>query len=69
MVENTRLIGGVKYLQLCNLNELKKLSLEDNVYFTLRDIFLNYGYSYDMLRANDFNDKLTNNICYENRIE
>lgn len=69
MAENTRLIDGVKYLQLHNLRELKKISLEDNVYFTLRDIFLNYGYIDDVLRANDFNGKLTNNISYEERTE
>jgi len=69
MAENTRLIDGVKYLQLHNLIEFKKISLEDNVYFTLRDIFLNYGYIDDVLRANDFNGKLTNNISYEERTE
>lgn len=69
MAERTRLINGVKYLQLHNLRELKKLSLEDNVYFTLRDIFLNYGCIDDVLRANDFNSKLTNNVSYEDRTE
>lgn len=67
MAENTRLINGIKYLKLHNLGELKKSSLEDNVYFTLRDIFLNYGYIDDVYRANDFNSKLTNNYCYEER--
>lgn len=69
MTEHTRLIDRVKYLQLHNLRELKKISLEDNVYFTLRDIFLNYGYIDDVFRANDFNGKLTNNISYEERTE
>lgn len=69
MVEYTRLIDGIKYIKLSNSREFKKISLEDNVYFTLRDIFLNYGYIDDVLRANDFNSKLTNNISYEHRTE
>ncbi len=43
MVEHTHLIANIKYLYLFNPNELKSKFLEDNVYFTLRDIFLNYG--------------------------
>lgn len=39
------------------------------MYFTLRDIFLNHPYIDDVLRANDFNGKLTNNISYEDRTE
>lgn len=69
MTENTRLIDGVKYLRLHNSRELKKSSLEGNVYFTLRDIFLNHSCIDDALRANDFNGKLTNNISYEDRTE
>lgn len=69
MAENTRLINGVKYLQLHDSIDFKKISLEDNVYFTLRDIFLNYGYFDDVLRVNSFNSKLTNNISYEERTE
>jgi len=69
MVERTRLIDGVKYFELHNPIELKKISLEDNVYFTLRDIFLNYGSVDDIFRVNDFNGKLTNGICYEDRTE
>lgn len=69
MAERTRLISGIKYLELHNSRELKKISLEDNVYFTLRDIFLNYEYIDDIFRANDFNSKLTNEICYEDRTE
>ena len=67
MVDKTRSIVGVKYLKLHNPKELKKKSLEDNVYFTLRDIFLNYGYLDNVFKANDFNSKLTNKISYEDR--
>ena len=69
MAENTILIDGVKYLKLHNLRELKKLSLEDNVYFTLRDIFYTHRYIDGVLRADDFIGKLTNNISYEDGTE
>lgn len=67
MVEHTRLICGIKYLKLCNPNEFKSKSLEDNVYFTLRDLFLNYGNINDVIRANNFNIKLSGNIGFEER--
>lgn len=69
MVEHTRLIAGIKYLKLHNPNEFKSKSIEDNVYFTLRDIFLNYGDIDDIMRANYFNNLLTNDICFEDRNE
>lgn len=66
-MSNTRIIDGIKYLQLCNENNLKFISLENNIYFTLRDIFVNIsGIDYCM-EANAFNNKLTDNICYEDR--
>lgn len=67
MAQNTRLIDWIKYIKLFNSREFKKKSLEDNVYFTLRDIFLNHGYLEDVFRANNFNTKITNNVCYEER--
>jgi hypothetical protein len=64
---NTRIFNDIKYLQLANENHLKNKSLEDNVYFTLRDIFANVsGLDYCM-EANGFNSKLTNGIYYEER--
>ena len=61
--------NGQKYMRLHNNNNFKQLSLEDNVYFTLRDIFLN-GETYEfIMNANEFNGELTNNICYEDRTE
>lgn len=62
-----RIIDGKNYICLHNKNELKKLSLEDNVYFTLRDIFLNIGVIEWCFTVNSFNEQLTNNICYEDR--
>ena len=58
---------SIKYIRLCNDNFLKDKSLEDNVYFTLRDIFANISGSDYCVEANEFNSKLTNNIYYEDR--
>jgi hypothetical protein len=63
-----RLIDGVRYIGLMNDNLFKSKSLEDNVYFTLRDIFWN-GDTQDCMTANYFNGLLTNNICFEERDE
>jgi hypothetical protein len=61
-----KLIDGFKYMGLMNDNSFKSKSLEDNVYFTLRDIFWN-GEINAVFSANYFNGLLTNNICYEER--
>ena len=58
--------NGIKYMLLCNNNDLKKKSLNDNVYFTVRDIFKNGDYNM-VITANYYNGLLTNNISYEDR--
>ena len=63
----TRIINGIKYLQLHNDNNFKSLSLEDNVYFTLRDIFLNISSIDYVMEANQLNSHLTGSISYEER--
>lgn len=63
-----RLIDGIRYVGLMNDNSLKSKSLEDNVYFTLRDIFRN-GEINDLFTANHFNELLTNGISFEERDE
>ena len=60
-------IDSEKYLSLMNHGYLKKKSLEDNVYFTLRDIFLNTENISYCLQANFFNTKLSGGIYYEER--
>lgn len=63
------IFNGIKYIHLHDEHKFKLLSLEDNVYFTLRDIFLNaddYGYA---IEANEYNGSLTNNIKFEKRDE
>lgn len=63
------IIDNVKYIRLYNDNEFKKNSLNDNVYFTLRDIFLN-AYSYTaMMSANYFNQELSGGVRFEERNE
>jgi hypothetical protein len=66
-MSNTRILNDIKYLQLSNENHLKYESLEDNVYFTLRDIFKNVSGLDFCMEANGFNCKLTNGIGYEER--
>jgi hypothetical protein len=63
----TRIFNNIKYLQLANENHLKSKSLEDNVYFTLRDIFNNVSGFDNCMEANSFNDALTNGISYQER--
>jgi hypothetical protein len=60
------IINGVKYVGLMNNNLLKSKSLEDNIYFTLRDIFMN-GNTDACMYANHYNGLLTNNIHLEDR--
>ena len=61
------LYENIYYIELYNYNDLKNSSLEANVYFTLRDIFNNAKYLEYSLEANEYINKLTNNICYEER--
>lgn len=55
------------YITLCNNNEFKALSLNDNVYFTMRDIFINCVNVDVALFANVINGELSGNISYEER--
>jgi hypothetical protein len=61
-----RFIHGVKYVRLMHDNSLKFNSLEDNVYFTLRDIYWNADI-YDVDAVNCFNHALTNGMTFEDR--
>ena len=61
--------NGTKYVFLCNSYPLKYRSLEDHVYFTLRDIFMNAASADDAIECNQFNIQLTNEICYEDRTD
>lgn len=58
-----------KYVFLCVPHSFKSLSLEDNVYFTLRDIFMNAKNADDAIECNIFNGHLTNDIGFEDRTD
>jgi len=62
------LYNSKQYIQLFNPNDFKKKSFNDNVYFTLRDIFLNAD-SEECIIANNFIGELTNDISLEERTE
>jgi hypothetical protein len=61
--------NATKYVRLCNPHKFKSLSLEDNVYFTLRDIFMNAKKADDAIECNEFNHQLTNEIGFEDRTD
>ena len=50
-------------------NDFKKKSLEDNVYFTLRDIFWNCNSADTCDQSNSYNNRLTGGICFEERTD
>lgn len=62
-----KIINNTKYMYVRNENQFKFQSLNDNVYFTLRDIFFNAIEFRDVTRANEFNRILTNHIFFEDR--
>lgn len=62
-----KIIHGIRYIHLLNDNKIKKISLNDYVYFTLRDIFEN-AYNYDTINeTNWFCEKLTGELYFEDR--
>ncbi len=56
-----------KYLMACNGAYLKSKSIEDNLYFTIREIFLNIEQEFKMYEANEINAKLSNQTPWEVR--
>jgi hypothetical protein len=64
-----RIFNNIKYIGLYNDNEFKKKTLEDNVYFTLRDIFNNAESSDIVIEVNCFNFELSNGIRFEERTD
>ena len=63
----TRIIHNIQYVEIHPDNDMKLLTLEDNVYFTLRDIFLKISCCDICVQVHRFNSQLTNNINYEDR--
>lgn len=64
-----KLINGIKYMYICNDNYLKQHSLEDNLYFTLRDIFWNCEDSVVCMIAKSYIMMLNGEIDYESRTD
>ena len=62
-------MNEMRYMYLIHNNEFKKKSLEDNIYFTLRDIFSNAEDMHSCFEANRFNDKLSGGISFEERTD
>ena len=56
-----------KYIMVSNKPILNVKSLEDNIYFTMREIFFNIEPEFKVNKANDINSKLSNGIPYEGR--
>ena len=63
------IINGAKYICHMDNGDLKKKSLEDNVYFTLSDIFCNTRELSTIIKVNEFSDELTGNVCFEDRTD
>lgn len=63
------LYDEVEYVGLSEEHSLKFRSLEDDVYFTLRDLFLNLLDVDDVINTIHFSKELTDNIPYEERTE
>ncbi len=58
-----RIINGEYFVELMDSNELKNESLENHIYFTLRDIFWNSRDIQDVDQVNSFNHLLKSNDC------
>lgn len=56
-----------KYINLYHDFSFKWGSLEDHVYFTLRDFYLNCASVDHVIDVNNYLSTLSNNICYEDR--
>ncbi len=56
-----------KYILSANGSHLKYKSFEDNLYFTIREIFSNIESEFMMYEANAINAQLSNGIAWEDR--
>jgi len=62
-----RLVNGIKYIFIAQDNNLKKKSLEDNLYYTLMDIFWNANHSDDCMISNGYSRMLTGDTDFVQR--
>lgn len=61
-----RIIDNIEYIEVLFNNKLKSKSLEDNIYYILRDIFWNCDEEYDIIMTKKFNKILKNDDSFEN---
>ena len=64
-----KIIKGVKYINLVNENIFKNKSLYDNVYFTIRDIFINSVLADTAIEANSFIGCSMGDVYYDSSYE
>ena len=62
-----KIINHTNYIYLSEHNGYKKNSLEDNVYYTLRDIFANTEDVNLCIQSNQFNTTLTGDVYFQDR--
>ena len=62
-----KIINGIKYIVLSEGNGLKIQSFEDNVYFTLRDIYLNADAYNTCMLSNYYSNQLDGGIEFSDR--
>jgi hypothetical protein len=60
-----RIIDNIEYIEVLFNNKLKSKSLEDNIYYTLRDIFWNCDEEYDIIMTKKFNKILISNNYFD----
>jgi len=63
------LYDDIEYIGLSEEHSLKFRSLEDDVYFTMRDLFLNVIDVDDVIMTIEFSKELTGGISYEERTD
>lgn len=63
------LINGIKHMNINYCNDFKKKSLEDNLYYTLIDIFWHANSSDVSMTANAYISALTGNVEFNQRTE
>lgn len=59
--------NDIRYLNITYDYDFKEKSLEDNVYFTLKDILSNIKNARMLIEISMFMDILTNGVCLEQR--
>lgn len=62
-----KIVDGVKYMVVSSSSNLKARSFEDNIYFTLMEIFMNADAYNTCVMANNYNEQLSGGIPFKDR--